>query len=318
MPGKEGTMPSATPVPSAAGRDAETCLIGATRLPDFLAFVQERVVDGATQDREALCDLWREAASHFEQLQGPERFRANDPEVLPLPPAMQAHVDRLLDIRQFRDSFSLVPVAFGLVPLDGLVVYQNFITHSTVDAIAASLPAQPDEACIARCCLPLEAPAGGLRLARREGDRFVFICDNHDARFLGAQLLDPAQVRGLGARGHAACVLALPFGFTTNVVNVVRYGTRMVLNNGYHRLAALREHGITHAPCVIQVCAHEDDLTVAGAGLMQRESQRLFGAARPPLFADFFDPALARRYPTWALRKEIRVTFQVDTIKLAV
>lgn len=62
-------------------------------------------------------------------------------------------------------------------------------------------------------------------------------------------------------------MLALSVGFTTNVLNVVRYGARVVLNNGYHRALALQELGVTHVPCLIQVCAHWEDV-VAGSSEM--------------------------------------------------
>jgi hypothetical protein len=69
---------------------------------------------------------------------------------------------------------------------------------------------------------------------------------------------------------------------------------------------------------VIQACAHWDDIAVAGAGAVQRQSDRFFFDPRPPMLKDFFDPALARCFSTQRLRKELRVTFQVETIKLAI
>ena len=304
------------PVPAAA-TDEERCLLSAIRLDDFIAFVRERSLDGRAQDRGELAQAWRDAASHFADVQSSEAGAADKPEVLPLRSSMQAHVDRLLELPTFQHSFPAVPVAFGLVELDKLVVYQQFITQSSVDGLAAGLGPAMGDADLLRLCLPLEPPTAGFRLARQDGDRFVFVSDNHDGRFLGAQLVEPERISEFAVNGHPSCVLALPFGFSTNVLNVVRFGTRMVLNNGYHRAAALRRAGITHAPCIIQVCSHWDDVALAGAGSIYRNADQYFSHPRPPMLRDFSNPLLARSFRTFRLRKEIRVTFDIDTIKLA-
>lgn len=298
--------------------DEEACLVSATRLDDFITFVRERVVDGREQDRGELAQAWRDAAACFAHIQRREAGAADKPEVLPLPRRTQTHVDKLLELPTFQHSFAAVPVAFGLVELDKLVVYQQYITQSSVSALASRLPAQPSVADLARLCLPLDPPETGFRLARQDGERFVFVADNHDGRFLGAQLIEPSRIDGLAVNGHASCVLALPFGFTTNVLNVVRFGSRMVLNNGYHRAAALRRLGVTHAPCIIQVCSHWEDVAIAGSGAIYRNGEAYFSHPRPPMLRDFFNPSLAKTFLTHRLRKEIRVTFEVDTLKLVI
>ncbi len=311
--------PAAVPSPVAgADTDEETCLVSATRLDDFITFVRERAIGGREHDRGELAQTWRDAASHFCGLEISEAASCDKPQVLPLPGSMQAHVDRLVKLPTFNNSFATVPVAFGLVELDKLVVYQQYITQSSVDALAAGLSRPPGDDDLVRLCLPLEAPTAGFRLARQDGEKFVFVTDSHDGRFLGAQLIDPARIDAFVVNGHPSSVLALPFGFTTNVLNVVRYGSRMVLNNGYHRAAALRRLGVTHAPCIIQVCAHWEDVAVAGAGAISRNADLYFSHPRPPMLRDFFNPLLARTFRTHRLRKEIRVTFEIDTLKLAI
>ena len=325
-PCKEATIDMQTPPPPSGAdssspgpaADEESCLLAATRLDDFMTFIRERTVDGGTADRGELAQWWRDAAAHHAQLQTTQAGLADHSKVLPLPPQLQAHVRKLLKTPSFQTTFSTVPVAFGMVELDKLVVYQQYLTHSSLHALQATVAQAPGDAELAALCLPLTAPATGLRLVRQEGDRYVFVADGHDGRFLGAQLVEPSRIRDLAVSGHASCVLALPLGFTTNVLNVVRYGPRMVLNNGYHRAAVLLRSGVTHAPCIIQVCAHWEDVAIAGAGAIYRNGDSYFTQPRPPMLRDFFDPLLTRTFRTWRLRKEIRVSFQVDTVKLAI
>lgn len=116
--------------------------------------------------------------------------------------------------------------------------------------------------------------------------------------------------------GHPQAVVALSVGFTTNVLNVIRFGSRIVLNNGYHRAFALRQLGVTHAPCLIQVCGHWEDVGLAGSSEMYENGPVYFSSARPPLLRDYANPALVQTFPTKRLRKEIRLTYEVDSVQL--
>ena len=311
---------SSSPAPSfpSGTTDQETCLLPATRLGDFIDFVRERGVGGSAMDRGDLAQVWREAVACFEAIQIAEAGAADKLQVLPLPRRMQLHVDKLVQLPTFNQTFSTVPVAFGLVELDKLVVYQQFVTGSTLDHLGAALPAAMTPTDLVKLCLPLNPPQTGFKLARRDGDQFVFLSDNHDGRFLGAQTVEPSRVGGLEVNGHAQAVVALAFGFTTNVLNVVRFGSRMVLNNGYHRALALRARGVTHAPCIIQVCGHWDEVGLAGARAIYDHGELFFSQPRPPLLCDFFNGQLICTWPTYRLRKEIRLTVKVETLKLAV
>jgi hypothetical protein len=301
---------------SPAATDQELCLLGATGLADFLSFVQKHAVGGRSMDAGELAQQWRDAAMVYEALQQSEAGAADKPEVLPLPEALQAHVKRLLKVPSFEHTFSRVPVAFGMVPLDRLVAYQQHLTQATVDAMLASLRPPLPEGELAALCLPLEVADNGLRLLEQDASRVVFEASNHDVRFHGARVLAPAQVSGLRVSGHVQAVVGLALGGTTNVLNVVRYGSRYVLNNGYHRAWALLRLGVTHAPCVIQVCAHWEDVGLVGAGEMFHNGPVYFSQARPPMLRDFGHPQLARSFLTYRTRKQIRVTFQVETSRV--
>ena len=299
-------------------KEQETCLLPAMGLGDYLQYVRERVVHGESMEVTNLAESWRKAMKHFDMVQTKEAGAPDKPTVLPIPKAMQPHIRKLSGMKSFKDTFDSVPVAFGMVELAKLVVYQQTVTQSNVNFLQASLPDTATDVQLATLCLPLTTPASTLTLARREGDQFVFISNHHDARFLGPQLLDPAQIRDFSVTGHAKTVLALPFGFTTNVLNVVRFGSRMVLNNGYHRALALLARGITHAPCIIQVCAHWDDVALAGARTIYNHGETYFSHPRPPLLKDFLNKKLVQKWSTHPLRKELRVTFEVNTLKLNV
>lgn len=292
--------------------------MGATRMQDFIDFVRERAIGGHDMDRGDLAEMWRDASVVFNELQSTEAGAADKPQILPLSKALQAHVDKLVKLGSFQQTFSAVPVAFGMVELDKLVVCQQHIGRSSVDRLVTSLRAPVSDADLAAVCLPLTAGQAGFKVAHQDDARFVFVSDTHDTRFLGAQLVDPADIKGLKVNGHPQAVVALSVGFTTNILNVVRYGGRVVLNNGYHRALALRELGVTHAPCLIQVCAHWEDVGLAGSSEMYDNGPVYFSSARPPLLRDFANPLLMRAFAARRLTREIRLTYEVDSLQIEI
>lgn len=312
------TPPTSPLAPAPVVHDEELCLMGVTGLAEFMDFVRTRAVDGAVLERGDLADMWRGAARAFEALQTSEAGVADQPKVLPLSAQAQAHVKLLAELPYFQQTFSAVPVAFGMVPLDTLVVCQQHITRSSVARMQATLPSPLPEQALTDLCLPLSADKAGFRLAHQSDSSFTFVSDTHDARFLGAQLLDPAALASAQVSGYPLAAIGLAVGFTTNVLNVVRYGNRLVLNNGYHRAFALRQRGVTHAPCLIQVCGHWEDVGLAGASEMFHNGPVYFSQARPPLLRDFANPALTRAFATRPVRKEIRISFEVETTQLAI
>ena len=310
-PGAKASLPKLVDKPNEA-----LCLLGVTRLADFITFVRERTVGGRERDKGELADMWRQAAKAFEILQTTEAGIADAPLVKPLSGALQSHVKKLAKLAHFQRTFSAVPVAFGMVELDKLVVYQQHISSSTVSKMTDTLIAPLPDTALADLCLPLTPSDAGFRVALEEDGRFIFISDSHDARFQGAQLVKPSDVKGLKVNGHSQAVVALSVGFTTNVLNVVRYGSRMVLNNGYHRAFALRQMGVTHAPCLIQVCAHWEDVGLVGSSELMDNGPVYFSATRPPLLKDYANPELMKIFPAKRLKKEIRLTYEVNTVQL--
>ncbi len=299
------------------GADEELCLLGVTRLAQFIDFVRHRTKDGIGRDDGEIADEWRAAANVYAKLQAATTAPPVASEVLELPPAIQAHVDALVKLPQFRSAFSSVPIAFGMVELDQLIAYQHSLTLSTVDALCRNLTAPLTDAALAAACLPLGATRADFHVGRSGKREFIFHSDSHDMRFLGAQLLDPTLVPDIVSDGHAATIIALAVGFSNNVLNVVRFGKRMVLNNGYHRAYALRSLGVTHAPCVIQVCAHWEDVTLAGSSEMTQNADIYFESQRPPLLRDYFDSALVRRFATRQQRRQVHLKIDVTSTKLA-
>lgn len=298
-------------------RDEELHLLSNTSLDDLIDFVRRRTIGGDRIDKVDIADPWRAAAAHARELQKLEGGLADVPQVAPLPPELQGHVEQLAALPNFQKTFSSVPVSFGMVKLEDLIVTQEKLSRRSMEPML-KLPQAPlplDQ--LAASCLPLTPPEADFQVALQESRRVILTSDTHDTRFLGAQLIDPTQVKGLTVTGHPQAIVALSVGYSTNVLNVIRWGKRLVLNNGYHRAYALRARGVTHAPCLIQICAEWEEVGLAGGGAMYDNGDLYFSSPRPPMLKDFFDPKLAIVYPTRRQKREIRLSWDVDSVQLA-
>jgi hypothetical protein len=292
--------------------DEELCLMGPRQLDELLEFLCEGPgMHLAT--RSEVADCWRRAAAEYRRLEATEAGAADDPEMRPMPKSLAAHVHALTASASIRATFDTVPVAFVLVPLDKLVVSQYALTRSIVDGIlgAHRAPIRPLQA--ARLCLPLSSAAGAFALRYRDEDEFVFESAGHDMRFLGSRVIEPRRVAGLDLHGRAAAIVALGIGYSTNALNVVRWRNRLVLNNGHHRVYALRALGATHVPCIVQACGSFDEVQQAATSEIVDHSDLYFESPRPPLLRDFDHPLLARRFPMPRLRREVRVRIDVKS-----
>ena len=296
--------------------DEELCLLGVNRLGQFIDFVKYRTVGNHLLNDGDIADVWRTAADRYTHLKTLAPAQPRMPEILELPAAVQAHVDQLVKLPQFERVFSTVPIAFGMVELDALIVYQHSITQSTVHALRDSFSKDLMAEQLASICLPLQATKADFVVGKSSKREFIFHSNSHDMRFLGAELVDPSVVPGLVADGFSNAVIALSVGFSNNVLNVVRYQDRMVLNNGYHRCFALRSLGVTHVPCVIQVCRDWEDVGLAGSTEMNQNSDIYFSSQRPPVLQDFFDASLVRSFVTKRQRRQLQIKVDVESLKI--
>jgi hypothetical protein len=291
-------------------------LMGATRLADFLTFARERAdltaLSAAGSDcAMELAESWRDAADIYETLQASEPYPSEPPTAFPLPSSMREHADALLAMPQIQREFDRVPVALGMVPLAHLICAQQRIDLHTVQRGGSDAAIPSDEAMIA-ACLPLEAPPYQFQIAQQEEGSVTFAADNHDIRLFTPQILASSAVDGKWP-GYVQQALALPVGFSANVLNVIRFQNRLVLNNGYHRAFSLYRRGVTHVPAIIQVCRQWEDVGLVGSSEIFHNGSVYFDRKRPPLIRDFCDRRLTISLAVPISRKFVRIKYEVET-----
>jgi hypothetical protein len=287
-------------------------LIGRPTLRQFLSFVKNRALNGRQAVIGELTDEWRAAASHILKLEKSEAGYADKPVIQPLPAHLESLQDQFARDPLVQHGFNTVPTQLGLVELDRLVVYQHHIDLSYVSQLKERLGPAPDEEDIFRLCLPSGRRSTPVKWARTHRDTYVFTSPSNDLRFLGAMPLDPENVVKSPPPGALVGVVGLAVGFGSNCLSIISAYDRLILHNGSHRAYALRDLGITHAPCIIQQVYSREELNVVASSAVAERPDVFVRQPRPPMLKDYFDPSLRKILPVIRRLRQVTVKFEVD------
>jgi hypothetical protein len=190
-------------------------------------------------------------------------------------------------------TFSGIPFEVAFVEVDKLVAGQQSLNLEYVDRLGGiySKDLSP-EALLAATVSPRREmdPIRHLEVAP---NTHVFSSPNTDVRFLGAFLKSPlsesdAMSAEMGGVPVAALIAFVGYGGAP--VNAFRIGSRVVLNNGFHRVFALRKLGCLEIPLILQNVANPQvELPPQIAG---RPTDYLVQHPRPPMIKDFLNDDL--------------------------
>jgi hypothetical protein len=295
----------------------ELWLLGQPDLGYFLKFVREKVVGGADLSPRALADEWRRANDYYYELEESEAGIADQVECRELDAALLPLVEKVRADPRFQRAFDTLPTTFAMVQLDRLVVFQPNVTREFVDQLKARLGPDPEPKSLFQFCIPLDRSEAPVKVRRISSRRYQVSSDSADFRFLEAAIFQAEQISDYKPHGRIGAVIGAVVGFGSNFLNVIRdEKKRMLLNNGYHRAVALRELGITHAPCIIEEITRRDELAITAGSTVNKAPFFYFGKKRPPLLKDFFDPKIRKILPVRRMRRVVEIEFEVRKFDL--
>lgn len=273
-------------------------LRGQPHLEDYLAFYRKKVIGGDKVDPRMLTARWREANDLYHQLEQDEAGIADTISCRPLDRRLAGLAAKLEANPWFQRSFDNLPYSIELVELDKLIVSQIQVENGFSQGIAARLGPKPTPAQLFRFCLPVERELPPVKVQRLGANRYQFSSPSSDFRAHDPVLLRNPALDGLDLSGPAAALFGLSVGFGSNFLSAIRSGSRLVLQNGYHRSYALRSAGITHAWCVVEEVTRKDELRLSATEEVLADPAFYFLAKRPPILRDFFDPRIAEEVLT--------------------
>jgi hypothetical protein len=206
-----------------------------------------------------------------------------------IPAQYKPKLDSFASDNLFQKTFSHLPVSFGLVEIDKLVAPQRTVNLDYVSGLLARYPKKATLDELLDICVSPKREMEPIQHLEVAPNTHVFSSPNSDIRFLGAfvkeltsQDFEHAVFGGL----PAAAVIAF-IGYGGAPINVLLSGQRVVLNNGFHRVYALRSIGVTEIPVVIQHVSNPQlEFPPQVVGLPK---EYLLGVPRPVVMKDFFE-----------------------------
>jgi len=236
-----------------------------------------------------ILNAWREVQPRVAELTHVQAGMPDAIQITDIPPEYQAKLGAFAADDLFRKTFCHFPMAFGLVEIDKVVAPQRAVNVDYTTRLREKYPKTPTLNELLDICVSPKREMEPIQHLEVAPNTHVFSSPNSDIRFLGAFLkqltnedLDHAVTGGL----PAAAVISF-VGYGGAPINVFLCGSRVVLNNGFHRVYALRSMGITHIPVVIQHVRNPQLEFPAHVAGLPREY--LLGVPRPVLMKDFFE-----------------------------
>jgi hypothetical protein len=252
--------------------------------------VRTQAIEDETLRLTEILQSWYALQPKVRELTKAESGIADTIGLAPVPSEHQPTIQSFSSDPLFRKTFSHLPISFAVVEVDKLVAPQRTVNLDYVDRLLQRYPESPTMEDLLRTCLSPRREMDPIQHLEVAPNTHVFSSPNSDIRFLGAFVktltledLDYAVMGGLPAAAVVAFV-----GYGGAPVNVLRAGQRVVLNNGFHRVYALRSLGVDHIPVVLQEVRNVQlEFPPQVAGLPR---EYLLSAPRPVLMKDFFQP----------------------------
>ncbi len=275
---------------------------------------REKVVDYLMQcskpDQERLDGIlasWSKAVDKRAVILKNEAGLADQISVSDLPGSFAEKLDFLQNQAVFKNSFRNQTVEFKLIEIDKLVTHTVFVYQDYVDKLLAKLSPKPGLGELLDFCLPLtKEPEASSRL-RLDQFNYVYSSESPDFRLIDV-IAKPANELDLSgiAEGVPVRAIIILMGFGFPMVKAVRVGKRLVLDNGFHRLYALRCLGVTHVPAVVT----NDAANVS----KYLPLDFIANSSRPPLFKDFFDPDLTTEVSKQKSKRAVKVSIVPEVL----
>jgi len=258
--------------------------------PEALAYIRTQA---AEEDRQRLPEImraWTEVQPRVQALIAAEAGLPETIDISAMPVDLEPIVASDAADPLFQRQFQL-PTAVAFVEVDKLVAYQRQVNLDYVERILRRLGHDPSPETLLRLCVSPQREMEPIQHLGLGPAAHSFSSPNSDIRFLGAFLKHDLTAEDLGCAEHGGVPLAaiIAFvGYGTPMVNAFKVGDRVILNNGFHRVVALRRLGVERIPIVLQLVRNPQ--LELGPELGGLSCDYLVRHPRPALVKDFFEP----------------------------
>lgn len=260
---------------------------------EVLQHVRTQALEEEGQRLQEILQLWVALQPRVTDLLQREAGVADTILIEPISEEHKSVLDEFASDPLFQKTFASLPTGFAYVEIDKLVAAQRTVNLDYVDRLVGSFPKSPTEKELLDICVSPKRRMDPIQHLEIAPNTHVFSSPNSDIRFLGAFVkhLTPEDLGYAVSGGLPAAAIIAFIGYGGAPVNVLLSGKRVVLNNGFHRVYALRSLGVKKIPVVVQQVRNVQlEFPPAVAGLPK---EYLLNVPRPVLLKDFFEADFA-------------------------
>jgi hypothetical protein len=179
---------------------------------------------------------------------------------------------------RFAGTVGSVPFEFLQVEIAPLISFQGHVELDKVESMSAAVQAAAADGARTELLLQMCLPHGLSNIQFVQSTQpGSYLAETED---LNLRVLTQGQF-GRDVAGHLLAGVA--FGESSPLVQVVEFGGKHFLKNGYHRAVGLGMSGESHMPAIV---LHAADFETVGANFFERS---LLEGPNPPTCSHFLD-----------------------------
>ena len=290
-------------------------LYGATSQAEILSFLRTQCVIEETEIERVMSD-WREAAARFLSISNNMTDIPDLIEIEDIPEEFSAELRKVSEDPLFKNAFSMLPISFKVVELDRVVAAQRYVNLDYAKRLSDSIPEDPDMKFLIDFCLKKGPETNLPAELQLSPNVYSYKSESTDFRFIGGypKKLTNEDIHYCLGGGQPVAALILFVGYGTPAVNVFHVGSRIILNNGFHRLFALKMKGVAKAPVVVQSISNWNlELPQVLVGL---PTTYLVSAPRPSLLKDFVDTQISRELSMKSRDRSVQIQWNFNQVDI--
>ena len=276
------------PAAAAAHFHRQKYLYGFAPLGEVAEYVRTNATADEIDRLPEITAAWNAIRPDIDAVLASEAGLSETVKITDLPPEKAAEAAALVSDKLLQRGLNLRN-AVALVEIDKLIAAQRQVNLNYVDQIAAGLPSDITLDFLLGFCLSPKREGASIQHLDLGQNAHVFSSPSTDLRFLGSFLktLTPADLEDAESGGIPVVAIVSFIGYGDSPVNVLWSGSRAVLNNGFHRVYALRQRGIRKIPVILQLATNS--ALEFPAHVVDLPRDYLLTHPRPVLMKDFFE-----------------------------
>ena len=292
-------------------------LYAAMSKPEISQLTRSFCIDEELKNLSKTLQSWEIAISEFRKIEFQEKEIANSN--IPIDINPNPKLNEIENNPLFQKTFSQTPFEFKIVEIDNLVAPQRNVSLGYVEKLTERIPDSPNEDELIDLCISPKQVVPIPKPTQKAQNSWIFSSPSVDFRFLGGYLKDHLtedDLKFTSVGGLPTQAITLFVGYGAGSINVLRVNNRLILNNGFHRVFALRKKGILKIPVVIQNIGNPE--LEFPPKILNLTKNYLLTHPRPVLVKDFFNPNLTKIFKRKEMIRTVRIDLGVDMTDLDV